>query len=100
MYGVYAVIGLFNLNRPRKSNQKIFNCARCRTVSELDPRTIQAWNNGFLKLYCASCHRQWLDNNPRQEKSQVRSNGRCLGVMAAMIIIPSIGGVGLYQWLM
>ena len=100
IYGVPAVVGFFILNRQRKPIQKSFNCARCRAVSEFDPRTIQAWNNGFLKLYCGSCHRQWLDNNPRQEKSQVRSNGGCLGVMAAMIIIPSIGGVGLYQWLM
>ena len=100
IYGVPAVVGFFILNRQRKPIQKSFTCARCRAVSGFDPRTIKAWNNGFLKLYCGSCHRQWMENNPRQEKAQVRSNGGCLGVMAAMILIPSIGGGGLYQWLM
>ena len=99
IYGVPAVVGFFILNRQRKPIVKSFTCAHCRVVSEFDPRTIQAWNNGFLKLYCRSCHRQWLDNNPRQDKAQVRGNGGCLGVLAVMILIPSIGGVGLYQWL-
>jgi cold shock CspA family protein len=99
IYGVPAVVGFLILNRQRKPIEKSFTCARCRAVSEFDQRTIQAWNNGFLKLYCRSCHRQWLDNNPRHEKSQVRSNGGCLGVFAVMILIPSIGGLGLYHWL-
>jgi cold shock CspA family protein len=102
IYSAPAVLGFFILNRQRKPIEKSFTCARCGgAVSEFDQRTIQAWNSGFLKLYCRSCHRQWLDNNPRQEKVQVRSNnGGCLGVLAVMILIPSIGGVGLYQWLM
>jgi cold shock CspA family protein len=100
IYGVPAVLGFFILNRQRKPIEKSFTCARCRAVSEFDQRTIQAWNNGFLKLYCRSCHLQWLDNNPQQEKAQVRSNGGCLGVLAVLILITSIGGIGLYQWLM
>jgi len=99
IYVVPAVVGFFILNRQRKPIENSFTCARCRAVSEFDQRTIQAWNNGFLKLYCRSCHRQWLENNPQQEKAQVRSNGGCLGVLAVMILIPSIGGVGLYHWL-
>jgi len=99
-YGVPAVVGFFILNRERKPIEKSFTCARCRAASEFDQRTIQAWNNGFLKLYCRGCHRQWLDNNPRQEYAQVRSNRGCLGVLAVMILIPSIGGVSFYHWLL
>jgi cold shock CspA family protein len=99
-YGLPAVVGFFILIRQRKPVEKSFTCARCRATSEFDSRTIQAWNNGFLKLYCQGCHRQWLENNPRQKNTQTSRNGGCLGVLAAMILIPSLGAIGLYQWWM
>jgi len=99
IFGMPAVVGVFILNRQRKPLEKNFTCARCKAVSAFDPRTIQAWNNGFLKLYCSSCHGQWLANNPRQERTQARSNGGCLGAFAVMMLLPALGGTAIYQWL-
>ncbi len=99
VFGVPAVVGFFILNRQRKPLEKNFTCARCNAVSAFDPRTVEAWNNGFLKLYCSSCHRQWLANNPRQERTQARSSGGCLGAFAVMMLLPALGGVAVYQWL-
>jgi cold shock CspA family protein len=98
-YGLPALVAFFILNRQRKPAEKDFSCARCKKISEFDSRTIQAWNNGFLRLYCGSCHRQWLDNKPRQERAPPRSNGGCLGALGVMILIPALGAAGLYQWL-
>jgi cold shock CspA family protein len=95
-----AVIAFFILNRRKKPKEKSFQCSRCRTVSEYDARTIQAWNNGFTKLYCGACHHQWLKDNPSQEQGSTRSQGRgCLGMMALLVVIPVLGGISLYQLL-
>lgn len=99
-FGVPAVIAFFILSRQKKPKDKSFHCSRCRKVAEHDSRTIQAWNNGFVKLYCRACHLQWLKDNPRQERSSMQSKGGgCLGVLALIIIMPAFGGIGLYQWL-
>ena len=99
-FGVLAVIAFLILNRQKKPKDKSFHCSRCRKIAEHDARTIQAWNNGFIKLYCRACHLQWLKDNPRQEHSSAQSkDGGCLGVMALMAFIPVLGGIGLYQWL-
>jgi cold shock CspA family protein len=95
-----AVIAFFILNRQKKPKEKLFQCARCRKMAEYDARVIQAWNNGFTKLYCGPCHHQWLKDNPRHEQSSMHSQGRgCLGVLALLVIMPVLGGIGLYQWL-
>lgn len=97
---VPAVIAFFILNRQKKPKEKSFQCSRCRKVEEYDSRTIQAWNNGFVKLYCNACHLQWLKDNPRQEHGSMHRKGSgCLGMLALLIIMPVIGGIGLYQWL-
>ncbi|MFW1678584.1 cold shock domain-containing protein [Pontibacter sp. JAM-7] len=99
-FGVPAVIAFLILNRQKKPKEKSFHCSRCRTVAEHDSRTIQAWNNGFTKLYCRACHLQWLKDNPREEHTPMQRQGNgCLGVLALMVIIPILGSVGLYQWL-
>lgn len=98
-YGLPALLAFFILNRQRKPAEKDFSCARCKKISKFDSRTIQAWNNGYLRLYCGSCHRQWLDNRPRHERVPSRSNEGCLGALALMILIPALGAAGLYQWL-
>ena len=97
---VPAVIAFFILNRQKKPKEKSFQCSRCRKVAEYDSRTIQAWNNGFLKLYCNACHLQWLKDNPRQDHSSMHAKGGgCLGMLALLVIMPVFGGIGLYQWL-
>lgn len=97
---VPAVIAFFILSRQKKPKEKSFQCSRCRKVEEYDSRTIQAWNNGFVKLYCNACHLQWLKDNPRQDQGLMHSKSSgCLGMLALLMIMPVIGGIGLYQWL-
>ncbi|WP_304526789.1 cold shock domain-containing protein [Halomonas sp. I5-271120] len=98
-YGAPAIAGFLILNRQRKPVEKTFTCSRCKRVSEFDSRTIKAWSNGYIKLYCRNCHRKWIENNPGKEKTQDRSNTGCLGVLSAIVLIPSLGAVSLYQWL-
>lgn len=100
-FGVPAVIAFFILNRQKKPKERSFQCSRCRKVAEYDSRTIQAWNNGFTKLYCGACHHQWLKDNPNQEQGSMHySQGRgCLGVIAFLVVMPVLAGISLYQWL-
>ncbi len=99
-FGIPAVIAFFILNRQKKPKDKSFYCSRCRKVVAHDARTIQAWNNGSIKLYCRACHIQWLKDNPRQEHASMQSQRRgCLGLLALMLAIPALGSMGLYHWL-
>jgi len=93
-YGIPAVVGFVLLNRRKRPKEKKFTCAGCKNVVEHDVRTIQAWNKGFLKLYCSSCHRKWLNENP----AKTNRGGGCLGALAFLGIAP-IAGISLSQWL-
>lgn len=98
--GVIFVIALVLLNRQKKPKEKRYSCARCRKISNHDKRTINAWNNGLLKLYCHACHQKWLADQPKQTQ-HVSGSGRgggCLGVSALLVILPIMIGVGAYQW--
>lgn len=98
--GIPALVAIFLLNRQKKPKDKTFSCSRCNKIAEHDARTIKAWNNGFLKLYCSSCHRQWLLDNPTQvDRSNLSRSGGCLGMFIILAFIPIFAGVGLYQWL-
>lgn len=100
LFVVPAVIAFFILNRKKKPKEKSFRCSRCRKVEDYDSRTIQAWNNGFVKLYCNACHLQWLKDNPRQDHVSMHGKGGgCLGMLAFLLMMPVFGGIGLYQWL-
>jgi len=98
--GVILVVAVVLLNRQKKPKEKRFSCARCRKISDYDKRTINTWNNGFLKLYCNACHRKWLADQPKQTQHVSVSNrgGGCLGVSALLVILPIMVGVGVYQW--
>jgi len=99
-FAIPAIIALFILNRQKKPKDKSFHCSRCRKISKHDSRTIEAWNNGFIKLYCRACHLQWLADNPRENHSPIQMNsGGCLGVLVIIIFIPILGTIGLYKWL-
>lgn len=99
--GVILVIAVILLNRQKKPKEKRFSCARCRKISDHDKRTISAWNNGFLKLYCNTCHQKWLADQPKQTQhiSVSSRGGGCLGISALLVILPIMVGVGVYQWI-
>lgn len=100
LYGAPAVIAFLLLNRQKKPKEKSFSCSRCRKTADHDSRTIEAWNKGFTKLYCKTCHLEWLKNNPYQDRFSMQSKrSGCLGIIALMIIIPVVGSIWLYNLL-
>ena len=97
-FGIPAIIAFFLLNRPKKPKDKSFLCSRCNKIAQHDSRTIKAWNNGFIRLYCGSCHLLWLKENPYNAAMNGKRSG-CLGVLAFIVITPVISGISLYLWL-
>lgn len=96
-FAVPAVIAFLLLMRQKKPKEKSFQCAGCRKVAEHDVRTIKAWNKGVTRLFCRSCHFQWLQDNPRPDHApHNRQGGGCLGVLALMALIPTLAGVAIY----
>lgn len=97
---VILIVAVVLLNRQKNPKEKRFSCAGCGKLSEHDKRTIKAWNNGFLKLYCKACHQKWLAEQPNQKQYvSVSSHGRgCLVVLALLFILPIAVCVGVYQW--
>ncbi len=100
LYGIPAVIAFLFLSRQKKPKKKSFSCSGCRKTADHDPRTIEAWNKGFTRLYCKTCHLKWLKNNPLQDRPSMQNNGNgCLGTIALMIMIPIVGSIWLFNWL-
>ncbi|AJQ94731.1 cold shock domain-containing protein [Gynuella sunshinyii] len=97
-YGVPAIIFYFILNRQKKPKEKSFKCVRCGTLSTHNVRTIRAWNNGFNKFYCQTCHHQWLKDKPVSFQNRTQSTG-CLGVVALIIMMPVLGSIAWHQWM-
>lgn len=102
---IAAVVAFLVLNRQKKPKQKQFSCARCKAVATFDARTIQAWNNGFLKLYCSPCHQRWLRDNPQTSYyepifiNRYRPSGRgCLGFFGLLVLLPIATGIAVYQY--
>lgn len=99
-FGVIAAVAFLILNRQKKPESKSFDCAGCGSRALHEMRTIRAWNNGFTRFYCKTCHMQWLKDNPSPSMNATQSKGSgCLGVVAMMVLIPALSGVALYQWL-
>lgn len=98
--GGLLLVSVVILNRQKKPKEKWFTCARCKKTEHHSKRTIRAWNNGFAKLYCGSCHKKWLREN---EKPQVHMSsghgGGCLGMAVILILLTIATGYGGYEWL-
>jgi cold shock CspA family protein len=99
-YVILAIVAWFALNRQKKPKEKQFSCARCKAMVDFDSRTIQAWNNGFQKLYCGTCHQRWLHENPIQTRNySMGRDGGCLGVLCLLITVPVMAWVALFHWM-
>lgn len=70
--------------------QKTFRCARCSSVEAYSHRTIEAWRAGKAKLFCRSCHAQWLQSQPSRGRLARPSNSGCLGVLILAAAIPTL----------
>lgn len=83
--GIVAVLLFLKgmLGTKKSPPEKSFRCTRCSSVEAYGPRTIEAWNRGFTRLYCQPCHRAWLLNqDPQGYSSKMRTRGG----RAAMIL--------------
>lgn len=99
-FGIILFVAVVLLNRQKKPKEKRFTCARCKKISEHDKRTITAWNNGYLKLYCGVCHQKWLAEHPKesQQASLASRRGGCLSVSILLVVLPMIAAISVYQW--
>jgi cold shock CspA family protein len=99
MFGIPAIVTFLLLGRQKKPKSSSFQCSKCRKIELYDTRTIQAWNRGFTRLYCSSCHINWLKNNPRQEQVYPSNKGNgCLGMSLLIISITLSGGYSIINW--
>ena len=90
-----GVLGL--LLRPKGPPTATFKCARCGVVARHAQRTENAWRSGVKRLYCDTCHRQWLRANPDRanppSRGNTRASGRgCFTATVALLLVPA----GLY----
>lgn len=99
IFGIPAIIAFILLCRQKKPKRNSFNCTKCKKIERYDARTISAWNRGFSRLYCNSCHVQWFRNKPSQEKIySSNKNGGCLGVFILIVGTSFIGGYSIVNW--
>ena len=97
---VILIIPVALLNRQKKPKEKCFTCARCKKISQHDKRTIKAWNNGFIKLYCSVCHHKWLAEHPKEPQQIIAHSrgGGCLGIAILLFMLPLVASIAVYQW--
>ena len=101
LYVIATTVALIFLSKQKKPKEKNFTCARCKTITNFDRRTIRAWNNSTFKLYCSACHQQWLMTQPETERP-IRARGNnsgCLGVIAILTLVPISAILSIYLWL-
>lgn len=69
---VVAAVGLFffftELRSKPQPPSRVFRCSRCGTAARHDERTTSAWRKGEAGLSCQTCHAQWLQSCPPQER--------------------------------
>lgn len=97
--GALGAIPLLLLNRPKKPKNASFQCFKCKKNEAYGQRTIAAWNRGFSRIYCNTCHAQWIRNNPQQEKDfSSNRNGGCLGTFTLIITASLFSGYSIINW--
>ena len=95
---ILGVICMLLLRRQKNPKKKQFTCCRCHRNNFHSKRTIQAWNNGFIKLFCGSCHQKWLREKENTEpvtyvSSHTKGHG-CLGIV--LLSITTVYSI--YEW--
>ena len=94
-----VVLFLFSTRKKQPAN-KLFSCSKCRAISSHDERTVLAWNRGFNRLYCRSCHQAWLRDQPKNfAEQQNSSKSGCLGLFLVIASFPIICVVGTITWM-
>lgn len=99
LLGVFVIISVIIFLREKTPKEKVFTCARCKSIADFDKRTIQAWNAGFDKLYCIACHKQWLEAHSQQQVIRSRqSTSGCLGIFVLFVLLPILMLTSIYEW--
>ncbi|KZC92592.1 hypothetical protein AR273_11530 [Stenotrophomonas maltophilia] len=80
------------LRRQRRPPHRSFKCGRCGNAALHDERTSGAWRAGKQRFYCRACHATWLRSHP-QASAPHRGASGCLGVVAALALMPLAGMV-------
>jgi cold shock CspA family protein len=99
---IVIVTSYFMSIRRKQPANKLFSCSKCRSISSHDERTVLAWNRGFNRLYCKSCHQAWLRDQPKEQQesrsSDASSKSGCLGLFLVIASAPIICVVGAVTW--
>jgi hypothetical protein len=101
--GVVILGVIAKLMPKRQPPSPVFKCSRCGTASRHNNRTAEAWRNGKTRFFCQSCHAQWLQSRPPQEResyggrSASSGNTGCLGVVVLFALLP-LGGWFLWSY--
>ncbi|WP_313107123.1 cold shock domain-containing protein [Stutzerimonas nitrititolerans] len=99
----FLIVMFFVSSRKKHPANKLFSCSKCRAVASHDERTVLAWNRGFNRLYCKSCHQAWLCEQPKEQQesrsSYASSKSGCLGLFLVIASVPIICVVGAVTWI-
>ena len=100
---IFLLVIFFISSRKKQPTNKLFSCSKCRVISSHDERTVLAWNRGFDRLYCKSCHLAWLREQPKEQQesrsSYASSKSGCLGLFLVLASVPVICIVGAVKWI-
>jgi cold shock CspA family protein len=75
-YAIPAAVAHLLFYRPRKPQQSHFTCARCKTASEFNIRTVKAWKRGMMRFFCERCHELWRSNRVEPSAATDQPKGR------------------------
>lgn len=99
---VFIIVLMFLFARKKQPANKFFSCSKCRTIANHDKRTVLAWNRGLNRLYCKSCHQQWLRDQPiefaESRDSYSSPSSGCFGLFFVITFIPILGFLSAIKW--